>query len=43
MEQALVALKTKGAYADAPIFDFKEFCGLIGFQDVWDFERKWAK
>jgi 2-methylisocitrate lyase-like PEP mutase family enzyme len=43
MEQALVALKTKGAYADAQIFDFKEFCGLIGFQDVWDFERKWAK
>jgi 2-methylisocitrate lyase-like PEP mutase family enzyme len=43
MEQALIALKTKGDYADAPIFDFKEFCGLIGFQEVWDFEKKWAK
>jgi 2-methylisocitrate lyase-like PEP mutase family enzyme len=43
MEQALVALKTTGSYADLPIFDFKDFCGLIGFQDVWDFERKWAK
>jgi hypothetical protein len=26
-----------------PIFDFKEFCGLIGFQEVWDFEKRWAK
>jgi 2-methylisocitrate lyase-like PEP mutase family enzyme len=43
MEQALVALKAAGSYADLPLFDFKEFCGLIGFQEVWDFERKWAK
>jgi 2-methylisocitrate lyase-like PEP mutase family enzyme len=43
MEKALIALKTKGDYADQPIFDFKEFCGLIGFQEVWDFEKKWAK
>jgi 2-methylisocitrate lyase-like PEP mutase family enzyme len=43
MEKALTALKTKGDYADIPIFDFKEFCGLIGFQEVWDFEKKWAK
>jgi 2-methylisocitrate lyase-like PEP mutase family enzyme len=43
MEKALIALKTKGDYADIPIFDFKEFCGLIGFQEVWDFEKKWAK
>jgi len=43
MEKALIALKTKGDYADIPLFDFKEFCGLIGFQEVWDFEKKWAK
>jgi 2-methylisocitrate lyase-like PEP mutase family enzyme len=43
MEKALIALKTKGEYADATLFDFKEFCGLIGFQEVWDFEKKWAK
>ena len=43
MEQALIALKTKGDYEGLPIFDFKEFCGLIGFQEVWDFEKKWAK
>jgi 2-methylisocitrate lyase-like PEP mutase family enzyme len=43
MERALIALKCNGAYADQPLFDFKEFCGLIGFDDVWDFEKKWAK
>ncbi len=43
MEQALTALKTQGAYADLPIFDFKEFCGLIGFEEVWAFEKKWAR
>jgi 2-methylisocitrate lyase-like PEP mutase family enzyme len=43
MEQALNSLKTKGSYEDLPLFDFKEFCGLIGFQEVWDFEKRWAK
>ena len=31
-----------GEPADLPMFNFKEFCGLIGFQQVWDFEKKWA-
>ncbi|TXS91999.1 isocitrate lyase/PEP mutase family protein [Parahaliea maris] len=26
-----------------PLFDFKEFCSLIGFEEVWDFEKKWAR
>ncbi len=26
-----------------PLFDFKEFCSLIGFEAVWEFERKWAR
>jgi 2-methylisocitrate lyase-like PEP mutase family enzyme len=43
METALVMLKQKGSYEEMPLFNFKEFCGLIGFQDVWDFEKKWAK
>ena len=37
------AMKAKGSYEELPIFDFKEFCGLIGFQEVWDFEKRWAK
>jgi 2-methylisocitrate lyase-like PEP mutase family enzyme len=43
MESGLRALKAKGSYEEQPIFDFKEFCGLIGFQEVWDFEKRWAK
>jgi 2,3-dimethylmalate lyase len=26
----------------APLYDFNEFCSLIGFQEVWDFEKKYA-
>jgi 2-methylisocitrate lyase-like PEP mutase family enzyme len=28
--------------APAPLYDFKDFSKLMGFQDVWDFEKKWA-
>ena len=45
METALRKLKADGVSQDAslPMFDFKEFCGLIGFDDVWAFERKWGR
>lgn len=45
MEKALITLKEQGlsGSAETPLFDFKEFCGLIGFQDVWDFEKRWAR
>jgi 2-methylisocitrate lyase-like PEP mutase family enzyme len=43
MEKALIQLKTTGACGEEPMFDFKEFCGLIGFEDVWAFERQWAQ
>lgn len=45
METALRRLKTDGLSQtdEIPMFDFKTFCGLIGFEDVWAFERKWAR
>lgn len=45
MEKALVHLKETGTSLspDLPLFNFKEFCSLIGFEDVWAFEKKWAK
>ena len=45
MERALRALKEQGSsqLPDLPMFDFMEFCKLIGFQDVWDFEKRWAR
>jgi hypothetical protein len=45
MQTALMQLKNTGLSqsADIPMFDFKEFCGLIGFDEVWAFERKWGR
>jgi len=42
--KALSILKTEGRGADPSVelFDFQRFCRLIGFEDVWAFERKWA-
>ena len=43
-EKALLHLKHDGdgEPAEIPMFDFKEFCSLIGFEEVWEFEKKWA-
>lgn len=45
MEMALRQLKDQGLSQspDLPMFDFTEFCKLIGFQEVWDFEKRWAR
>lgn len=43
MEKALIDLKEKGIGQPDGIFSFSEFCDLIGFGEVWEFERKWAK
>ncbi|MFZ5704093.1 MAG: isocitrate lyase/PEP mutase family protein [Pseudomonadota bacterium] len=43
MEKALIDLKTDGIGQPDGLFDFSEFCSLIGFEDVWAFERKWGK
>jgi len=45
METALIRLKQDGLSQtpDLPMFNFKEFCSLIGFEDVWAFERQWAR
>jgi 2-methylisocitrate lyase-like PEP mutase family enzyme len=43
MRTALRLLKQgDGSGGDQPLFDFKHFCSLIGFEEVWAFERKWA-
>jgi 2-methylisocitrate lyase-like PEP mutase family enzyme len=43
MEKSLRALKETGRYDQNDLFSFQEFCGLIGFEEVWAFERTWAK
>nr|WP_145552287.1 isocitrate lyase/PEP mutase family protein [Variovorax boronicumulans] len=45
MEQALRSLKDTGD-GGAPgqvLFGFQDFCERIGFPEVWDFERRWAR
>lgn len=43
MEKVLRDLKDNGIGQPDGLFDFTEFCSLIGFEDVWAFERKWGK
>ncbi|MGI4881453.1 MAG: isocitrate lyase/PEP mutase family protein [Janthinobacterium lividum] len=42
IEKSLVDLKGKGIGEPEGIFSFREFCSLIGFDDVWAFEKKWG-
>lgn len=45
MKAALAHLKAHGDSEPDPaaLYDFKAFCELIGFREVWEFERKWAR
>ncbi|MGB3500696.1 MAG: isocitrate lyase/PEP mutase family protein [Mesorhizobium sp.] len=44
-ENALSLLKNQGTSLspDVPLFNFSEFNNLIGFGEVWEFEKKWAR
>ncbi|MBX2846783.1 MAG: isocitrate lyase/PEP mutase family protein [Acidiferrobacterales bacterium] len=44
MYKALGNLKEHGTsiHPDVELHDFKKFCKLIGFEDIWEFERRWA-
>ncbi len=42
IEKCLRDLKDHGIGEPEGIFNFKEFCSLIGFDEVWAFEKQWA-
>jgi 2-methylisocitrate lyase-like PEP mutase family enzyme len=45
VEKALLVMKSQGT-SSAPgldLFEFGEFNRLIGFPEVWEFDRKWAR
>jgi 2-methylisocitrate lyase-like PEP mutase family enzyme len=44
VRHALTRFKESGTSLnpDVPLHDFKDFCRLIGFEEVWAFEQKWA-
>lgn len=39
--RAYAELREEGHVSQAPMHDFDDFCRLMGFQEVWDFERRW--
>ncbi|MCX7324957.1 MAG: isocitrate lyase/PEP mutase family protein [Hyphomicrobiales bacterium] len=43
--RSLVSLKQNGTSLnpDIPLYDFNEFSRLIGFEEVWAFEKRWAR
>jgi 2-methylisocitrate lyase-like PEP mutase family enzyme len=45
MRTAMVNLLATGSSKspDIPLFDFDEFCRMIGFEEVWAFEEKWQR
>jgi 2-methylisocitrate lyase-like PEP mutase family enzyme len=45
MRKALKALKESGVGQTdgVEMFDFQDFCRLIGFEEVWAFEKRWAE
>lgn len=44
-KHALTQLQQTGSsvHQDVTLFDFKEFCQLIGFEEIFEFERRWAE
>lgn len=43
LKAAYGELAETGDVAGAQLDDFKEFSKLMGFEDVWEFDRKWAQ
>ena len=43
LKAAYGALKETGTSESAALEDFGTFSRLVGFQDVWDFDQKWAE
>lgn len=45
VKHALSRLKTTGTsvHDDVDLFEFSEFCKLIGFEDIWEFEERWQQ
>ena len=45
IENALQVFKAEGTSVspELPLYNFQKFNSLIGFEDVWAFERRWAR
>lgn len=45
IKNSLLSFKRTGTSEndEVPMFDFGEFCSLIGFDEIWEFEARWAE
>lgn len=45
IHRSLTTLRDSGSAVDSdqPLYDFSRFCGHIGFDQVWEFDRRWAR
>ncbi len=42
LRRGYAELKGRGIVTEQPLHDFGAFCRTVGFEDVWDFDRRWA-
>ena len=42
LQTAFEELKDSGEVTEAPLHDFDKFCRIVGFEDIWEFDRRWA-
>lgn len=42
LRRGYAELKASGTVTRQPLHEFDAFCRAMGFEDVWDFDRRWA-
>ena len=42
LRRGYAELRDSGIVTDQPLHDFDAFCRTLGFEDVWDFDRRWG-
>lgn len=43
LRRGYTELRQNGNVTQQPLHDFDAFCRTLGFEDVWDFDRRWAE
>ncbi|MGI9487073.1 MAG: isocitrate lyase/PEP mutase family protein [Geminicoccaceae bacterium] len=43
LRRGYAELNDQGIVTKQPLHDFDTFCRTMGFEDVWDFDRRWAE
>ena len=43
LRRGYAELKARGTVSEQPLHDFDGFCRTMGFEDVWEFDKRWAE